>query len=72
MAHSTLAVLSSPDFPQAPEDNIEHTRRRPAWPNSIRTDQAAIEQARRELGPDADPQVVLARAQQIKTKVNRG
>ena len=42
----------------------------PKWPKSIKQsisdDQAAIEQARRELGPDADAKKILSRAQEIK------
>ena len=33
---------------------------------SIQADQAAIEQARHELGPNADPRLILSRASQIK------
>lgn len=69
MAVAHLTVLPRRKFPQGGEDPIEHVRRRPAWPASIAQDQAAVEQARKELGPDADPHDVLARAQQIKQEI---
>jgi len=54
MSGSNLAVLAHRNFSQFPK-----------WPKSVKEDQAAIEQARRELGPDADAKQILARAQQI-------
>lgn len=74
MAVAHLTLLSRRKFPQGAEDPIDYTRRRPVWPASIGQDQAAIEEARKELGPDADPHAVLDRAQQIKQKkaVRRG
>jgi hypothetical protein len=53
MSSSTLPLLSPP-FPQLLK-----------W-KSVKEDQAAIEKARRELGPNADPRLVLYRASQIK------
>jgi hypothetical protein len=44
----------------------------PDWPDSVHTDQAAIEQARRELGEEAHPRDILRRAQEIKAEVDRG
>ena len=57
MSGSNLAVLARRNFPQFPK-----------WPKSVKEDQAAIEQARRELGPDADAKQILARAQEIKER----
>src|ERR1700728_375970 len=54
MSGSNLAVLAHRNFPK--------------WPKSVKEDQAAIEQARRELGPDADAKQILARAQKIKER----
>lgn len=69
MAAPTVSVPSL-DF-STPEDPIEYTRRRPrtAWPATIRIDQRAIEQARKELGADADAHAVLARAQEIADEI---
>jgi hypothetical protein len=69
MAHSTLAVLSSPDFSQVLRQAIDRAVSRnfdQIWPKSIEEDQAAIEQARAELGPNADPRLILSRASEIK------
>ena len=41
------------------------------WPESVHTDQAAIEQARRELGDEAHPRDILRRAQEIKQEAAR-
>lgn len=38
----------------------------PPQKKAIQQDQAAVEQARRELGPNADPRLILSRASQIK------
>ena len=57
MSGSNLAVPAHRNFPQFPK-----------WPKSVEEDQAAIEQARRELGPDADPKQILTRAQDIKER----
>ena len=57
MSGSNLAVLAHRNFSQFPK-----------WPKSVKEDQAAIEQARRELGPDADAKQILARAQKIKER----
>jgi hypothetical protein len=57
MSGSNLAVLARRNFPQFPK-----------WPKSVQDDQSAIEQARRELGPDADAKQILARAQEIKER----
>jgi hypothetical protein len=35
---------------------------------SVKEDQATIEQARREFGPNADPRKILARAMRIKER----
>lgn len=69
MAVTHLTSQDPPKFPQ--EDGVEFERRRPrpAWPDSIQIDQAAIEQARRELGASADWADVVRRAQEIKAKV---
>ena len=67
--HSTLSVLSSPDFSQVLRQAIDRAVSRnfdQIWPKSIEEDQAAITQARRELGPNADPRQILSRARQIK------
>lgn len=61
MAVHDLTRSPSPRFPQPV-----------AWPDSILKDQAAIEQARRELGPDADFRQILDRAMAIKAEVERG
>ncbi len=70
MAANTLPVASFRFSTH--EDHIEYARRRGPWKQSIREsileDQAAIEQAREELGPDADAQDVVIRAHQIKTE----
>jgi hypothetical protein len=41
------------------------------WPESVQTDQAAIEQARQELGEEAHPRDILRRAQEIKQEAAR-
>jgi hypothetical protein len=67
--HSTLSVLSSPDFSQVLRQAIDRAVSRnfdQIWPKSIEEDQAAIEQARGELGRNADPRQILSRARQIK------
>lgn len=49
-----------------------HTFPQPVkWPDSVHDDQAAIEQARRELGEEAHPRDILRRAQEIKQEAAR-
>lgn len=49
-----------------------HTFPQPVdWPESVHTDQIAIEQARQELGEEAHPRDILRRAQEIKQEANR-
>lgn len=69
MAGTNLTVLSPKKFPQG-ETEVEHARRRPAWPATIQQDQAAVDQARRELGVDADAHAILRRAKQIRNEQN--
>lgn len=66
MSHSILSVVSPPDFPQRLRNAIDRAF------SSVERDRAAIDQARRELGPNADPKKVLARAQEIKLEGDRG
>lgn len=66
MAGPTLSVLACSDFPQRLRNAIDRAF------SSVERDRAAIDQARRELGPNADPKKVLARAQEIKQEGDRG
>jgi ribosome recycling factor len=54
--------MAAPSFTSFPRRTFPQPH---PWPDSIRQDQRAIEQARQELGPDADAKAILVRAQQI-------